>query len=79
VATINVIARDEVGQELGRDTLSLAANGHLAYVQVQRMATTNTRRGTLEFQSANGSSLTVLGLRFSPTLSFTSVPAIVKQ
>ena len=42
-----------------------------------RLAQTAQRRGTVEFRTAAGGQISVLGLRFNP-LAFTTIPVIAK-
>lgn len=73
-AAVNVIIRDEAGQQIGTDTISLTGRGHLAFELRERMASTRNRRGTAEFTST--SQITGLGLRFNPGGAFTSFPVL---
>ena len=43
-----------------------------------RYPVTAQRRGTVEFQTPAGGQISVLGLRFSPTSAFTTVPPMAK-
>ncbi|MBS1824851.1 MAG: hypothetical protein JST93_05995 [Acidobacteria bacterium] len=73
-ATVNVVIRDEAGQQIGTDTITLTGRGQTAFELRTRMASTQNRRGTAEFTST--SQITGLGLRFNPGGAFTSFPVL---
>ncbi|MCC6389413.1 MAG: hypothetical protein IT167_02325, partial [Bryobacterales bacterium] len=75
--TINVVIRDESGQQIGTDTISLSGRGHTAFTLPGRFASSVNRRGTTEFTST-GTQITGLGLRFNPGGAFTSFPVSPK-
>ncbi|MCC6365508.1 MAG: hypothetical protein IT165_18495 [Bryobacterales bacterium] len=75
--TINVVIRDESGQQIGTDTISLSGRGHTAFTLPGRFAPSVNRRGTVEFTST-GTQITGLGLRFNPGGAFTSFPVSPK-
>lgn len=77
-AVITAIQRDDAGNELARDTIPLAANGHTSFSILDRYPALSGRRGIIEFQSDQTAGITALGLRFSPTLSFTSIPVAAR-
>ncbi|MBI4890383.1 MAG: putative Ig domain-containing protein [Acidobacteria bacterium] len=77
-ANVTAIWRDESGTEIGRSTFSLAAGGHDAFSLPDRFPALSGRRGVVEFQSNQPAGLAALGLRFNPTLNFTSVPVVVR-
>jgi hypothetical protein len=74
-ATVTVVVRDDTGKQIDSSQLSLVSLGHMSFFINTQFATTANRRGTIEFQAPTGG-LTGLGLHFSPTLSFTSIPII---
>jgi hypothetical protein len=55
---------------------ALPVNGHTAFALPQEFTATAGRRGVVQFQSMSGGGITALGLRFSPTSSFTSIPVM---
>ncbi|MFN7938286.1 MAG: hypothetical protein U0R19_33465 [Bryobacteraceae bacterium] len=75
-ATVNVVIRDEAGQQIGTDTITLNGRGQTAFELRTRMTSTQNRRGTAEFSST--SQITGLGLRFNPGGAFTSFPVLKK-
>ncbi|MGJ5817783.1 putative Ig domain-containing protein [Paludibaculum fermentans] len=77
-ASITAIQRDDSGAELSRDIILLPANGHMSFAVTDRYPALAGRRGVVEFQSDQAAGITALGLRFSPTLSFTSIPVAVR-
>ncbi|WP_321472203.1 Ig domain-containing protein [uncultured Paludibaculum sp.] len=72
--TLTAILRDDSGNEITRDVVSMGANGHISFSLPVRFPILNGRRGTVEFVNNQNTGTVSLGLRFSPTLSFTSVP-----
>src|SRR5438094_443785 len=72
--TVTAVFRDENGLQLGSSQFSIPRSGHSSFFLNSRFPTTANRRGIIEFQNQSG--ITGLGLRFSPSLSFTSVPVI---
>ncbi len=72
--TVTAVFRDENGLQLGSSQFSIPRSGHSSFFLNSRFPTTANRRGIIEFQNQSG--ITGVGLRFSPSLSFTSVPVI---
>src|SRR5437870_4390997 len=72
--TVTAVFRDENGLQLGSSQFSIPRSGHSSFFLHSRFPTTANRRGIIEFQNQSG--ITGVGLRFSPSLSFTSVPVI---
>jgi hypothetical protein len=77
-ATIPVILRDSNGNQLGTGTVSLAANGHSAFILSQQFPATANIQGTVEFDTPAGGSIGVVGLRTPPALTFTTLPPMVR-
>lgn len=77
-ASVTAIQRDDSGAELSRDVILLPANGHMSFAVTDRYPALAGRRGVVEFQTDQTAGLTALGLRFSPTLSFTSIPVAAR-
>src|SRR6185295_17774297 len=62
--SIPVIVRDDTGAQIATDTLSLAANGHLAFtLGTQKYPATAKIRGTIEFDAPAGAQIGALGIR----------------
>jgi hypothetical protein len=77
-SAITVVIRNEAGQQIGAETVSLSGRGHTAFSLSERFASTRNLRGTVEFTST-GSQITGLGLRFNPGGAFTSFPVLPRQ
>ena len=78
-ASVPVIVRDDAGNQIATDTLSFAANGHLAFVLgVDKYPVTANKRGTIEFVTPANGQIGALGIRTPPTLTFTTLPALAK-
>ena len=75
--SVGVTIRDDAGSVIGTDQIPLAAKGHTSFALPARLAQTADRRGTVEFRTAFGGALAVLGLRFNPG-AFTTIPVIAK-
>lgn len=69
VATVTI--KDEFGNVIDLQSLSLPAYHHQAFAIPSYWPSTAGRRGSIEFQT-NGYGIAVLGLRFNPYGSFTS-------
>ena len=70
------VVRDESGLVLSQFGVPMVARGHTAFDLGGRSPGTNGRRGSIEFRHSGSGKVTGLGLRFSPSGSFTSVPAV---
>ncbi|MBI5281168.1 MAG: putative Ig domain-containing protein [Candidatus Solibacter usitatus] len=77
-ATVTAILRDDTGAELARDAFLLPASGHTAFSMPEKYPALLGRRGMVEFQSNQSGGLSALGLRFNPSLSFTSIPVAAR-
>jgi hypothetical protein len=78
-ADLMLVLRDEAGITISQESVPLPARGHVAFAASDRYSVLSGRRGTLEVISSLGDGITVLGLRFNPFGSFTSVPVITKN
>src|ERR1017187_88294 len=74
LASVTVTMWDDIGNQLGTQFISIAGNGHTAFVLPNQFPLTVGKRGIVKFQATGG--LTGLGLRFSPFGTFTSVPTM---
>ena len=80
-ATIGVVIRDDTGRVLLDTSLPLSARGHTSFSLATQYAVTAGTRGTVEFRKPPSGvgpvpQISVLGLRFNPRGSFTTVPAV---
>ena len=75
-ADLTLVLRDEAGNTLSTESLSLPVRGHTSFSIGDKYSALSGRRGTVEVRSSSGGRVNVLGLRFSPFGSFTSVPTI---
>jgi sugar lactone lactonase YvrE len=73
-----VVIRDDAGAEVMSTSLNLVARGHTAFVLSSMYAPAAQRRGTIEFRPPAGGQISVLGLRFDPRGSFTTIPVLVR-
>jgi hypothetical protein len=77
-ASIPVVIRDRNGAVIGQDTLTLPAHGHTSFSLPARFAATTSQTGTLEFDTPAEGQISVIGLRFTPTGAFTTLPPLGK-
>jgi hypothetical protein len=77
-ADLTLLLRDEAGSTISTESLALPPRGHASFVASERFPVLLGRRGTIEVRNATGEPFSVLGLRFNPSGSFTSVPVISK-
>jgi hypothetical protein len=77
-ANINATIWDDSGNRVGSQPISLAGNGHTAFVLTDQLPATAGKRGIIQFQNPAGG-VSGLGLRFSPAGPFTDVPVILQQ
>jgi len=76
---IPVIVRNETGTQIATDTITLAANGHLAFTLVtDKYLNTAGIRGTIEFDTPPGAQIGALGIRIPVAHTFTTLPALVR-
>ena len=78
VVSVPVIIRDDTGTEIGTSAIPLAANGHGAFVLASQFPVAAGIRGTVEFITPAGAQLSVLGIRFPPTHTFTALPTVTR-
>ena len=65
-AGINMVVRDDTGAQISAGTINLAANGHTSFMLNDAQlgfASTNGKRGIIEFDTPPGGQMSVLGLR----------------
>lgn len=74
LASVTVTMWDDIGNQLGTQFISIAGNGHTAFVLPNQFPLTVGKRGIVKFQATGG--IAGLGLRFSPFGTFTSVPTM---
>jgi hypothetical protein len=78
-ASVPIAVRDEKGgSPILNETITLPGQGHVSFVLSDRFLVTRERRGTIEFRAPDGGSISVLGLRFNPAGSFSTIPALAK-
>ena len=73
-ANIPVVIRDNSGIQIDSGNISLPARGHFAFVAGNQFPRAAGQSGTLEFDTPAGFRISVLGLRFSPSGRFTTIP-----
>ena len=76
---VPVVIRDDAGNLLVTDILSLAANGHAAFtLATDRYPETANIRGTIEFDTPAGGQIGALAFRIPAAHTFTTLPALAK-
>ena len=74
-----MVVRDDAGNQIATDTLTLVPNGHLAFTLVtDKYAGTANKRGTIEFDTPPGGEIGALGIRIPVGHTFTTLPALAK-
>jgi len=77
-ASVPVVIRDDSGAQIGTGAISLAADGHSAFVLGSQFPVTAAKRGTMEFMTPASGQIAVLGLRTPPAKTFTALPALTR-
>jgi hypothetical protein len=76
---IPVVVRNDAGTQIATDTISLPANGHLAFtLAVDKYPAAAGIRGTIEFDAPAGAQIGALGIRIPVAHTFTTLPALAK-
>ncbi len=75
---VPVVIRNDAGAQIGSDTITLAANGHLSFTLGDRYANTLGIRGTIEFDTPASSQIGALGIRIPVAHTFTTLPSLVR-
>ena len=76
-ATIPVIIRDDTGAQLQSTFLNLSANGRIRRMFLsQQYPLTANIRGTIEFDAPAGAQISVLGIRYTPPGTTTTIPSL---
>lgn len=75
-ASVTAVLYDERGQEFVRGSINLPPNGHTSFSVTSLFPAAAGKRGFIEFRADRPAGIMGLGLRFQPTLSFTSVPIV---
>ena len=76
---IPVVVRNDAGVQIATDTISLAANGHLAFTMAtDRYPSSGNIRGTIEFGTPAGTQMGALGIRIPVAHTFTTLPALAR-
>jgi hypothetical protein len=76
--TVPLVLRDGNGNPLGAGSIALGANGHTSFVLSTQFPQTAGMLGTAEFDTPIGATISVLGIRSPPALTFTTLPALSK-
>jgi hypothetical protein len=74
--TVSFVLRDQKGVQFDSGSLSLPANGHSSFLLQERFPSSMNRRGTLQVGTPQGSTLGLVGLSFTQTGAFTTIPAL---
>ena len=75
---VPVTLRDGTGAVLTIGSIPLPANGHTSFGLVQQFPQTAGVLGTAEFDAPAAATISVLGIRSPPALTFTTLPALAK-
>ncbi len=75
-AVIPVILRDDTGAQVGTGSVSLPPSGHTSFVLATQFPVTANLRGTVELDTPSGGQMGVLGIRYTPLGTITTIPAL---
>ena len=75
-ANISVVLRDDTGVQIGTGSVPLNSNGHTSFVLSAQFPVTVNIRGTAEFDTPPGGQISVLGIRYTPPGTLTTIPAL---
>jgi hypothetical protein len=75
-ANIPVVIRDSTGTRIGLGIVTLAGNGHSAFVLSDEFPITANQTGTIEFGAPAQAKIGVLGFRFPQSGAFSTIPVL---
>jgi hypothetical protein len=75
-ANVSVVVCNQAGTQIGTGAISLPANGHTSFVLSTQFPWTANMVGTATFVTPTGGQISVLGIRFTPPGTTTTVPAL---
>ncbi len=75
-ATIPVVLRDDTGTQIGTGSVALYGFGHTSFVLSTQFPATANIRGTIEFDTPTGGQISVLGIRYTPPGTLTTIPSL---
>jgi hypothetical protein len=75
-ARIGLEIRDETGRALAYPDVYLPAHGHTSFSLAEKSPAAAGIKGTVLFYKPSGGQISILGLRFNPKGSFTTIPAV---
>jgi len=73
---VRLTFRDEAGALLGTSDSIVEPYGHASFVLADRFGITAGRRGTIEAAPPPGGNISMIGLRFTPAGTFTTLPIL---
>jgi sugar lactone lactonase YvrE len=76
--SVTVAIMEDVGTNIQTTRLDLPARGHVAFQLSSLYPATVRKRGIVEFRTQGAGQISVLGLRFNPKGSFTTIPVMAK-
>ena len=76
-AVVDVTARNERGDVLRTDVLTIPPGGHMFFNLGNNYAETNLQYGTVEFAPRPGGYFSVIGLRFNETSAITNIEMMI--
>ena len=75
-ASVQMVLRDDAGNQIGGDSLNLVGSGHTSFVLAPTYPVTANRRGTIEFIRPTGGKISALAVRFTPPGTLTTIPVL---
>jgi hypothetical protein len=77
--SLPITLRDQSGALLTTGSIPFSADGHTSFVLSDQFPAAQGLMGTAEFDAPAGATISVIGIRSPPTLTFTTLPPLVKQ
>ena len=75
-ANVNVIVRNDSGVQIGTGVVTLPASGETLFVLSDQFSFTANIRGTAEFDTPIGGQISVMGIRYTPPGTVTTIPIL---
>ena len=74
--TVQMVVRDENGAQIGTGSIPLPGSGHTSFVLSTQFPWMANIRGTAQFVTPAGGRISLLGLRYTPPGTFTTIPVL---
>lgn len=75
-ANVQVVVRDDTGAVLGTGSVFVPGSAHTSFVLATQFPWTANLRGTAEFITPQGGQISLLGVRYTPPGTLTTIPVL---